>query len=104
MILVTIGYKNEVIDTLRITGHADYSEAGSDIVCAGVSSLVLSNIMYAQVNKLGKFTVKQAHGLIDLQVKKHDQILDQLLSATLFGLTLIEEEYKKYIKIKTVEV
>ena len=43
MIKVSI-YKNEnnVITGIKLTGHAEYSEKGKDIVCAAVSVLVIN--------------------------------------------------------------
>ena len=52
MIQVTI-YKNadNLITGYKLSGHADYSEYGSDIVCAAVSALVINTI-----NSIENFT------------------------------------------------
>ena len=44
MIIITIFQNQESVTGFRCIGHAEYAEYGSDIVCAGVSALVVNAI------------------------------------------------------------
>ena len=44
MIQVTVHKKNQRIVSFEMTGHANFSEHGSDIVCAGVSALAITTV------------------------------------------------------------
>ena len=44
MIKVTINYSNDSIDELVVKGHSNFAPKGSDIVCAGVSAIVVGGI------------------------------------------------------------
>ncbi|MCF0142359.1 MAG: ribosomal-processing cysteine protease Prp [Parasporobacterium sp.] len=51
MIRVIITRHQDQIKGIQVKGHSDYSEAGTDIVCASVSALVINTI-----NSIEKFT------------------------------------------------
>ena len=92
MITITV-YRNT---RLHCIGHAEYADPGEDIVCAGVSTLVLNTI-----NAIDAFTdeVFTAHteresGLIDIQFQNpagHDAQL--LLQTMVLGLQDIQKNY-----------
>ena len=44
MINVKIKYINDVISELEVKGHSNFAPKGSDIVCAGVSAIVVGGI------------------------------------------------------------
>ena len=44
MINVNIKKENNIITELKISGHAKYDEYGKDIVCAGVSSTLITSV------------------------------------------------------------
>lgn len=106
MIRVKAIYQGNHIQELKVSGHADFSSAGSDIVCAGVSSLVLSNLIYAQQIKLPGFQVEQdpKDGVIHVEVTTYNERVNDLLEAIMTGLHLLENDYQNYIKIKILEV
>ncbi len=89
-------------------GHAGYAEAGEDIVCAGISALVIST-----VNSLDRFTTEHAKteadsesGTIRLHLDTpagHDAQL--LLDSLLLGLQGIQNTYgEKYLSLHFREV
>ena len=92
-----------------ISGNAQYSEAGSDIVCAAVSAIVINTI-----NSIGQFTDHKTScvsdedsGAIEFrfgQIPSHDASL--LLDSMVLGLEQIEDsnEYEPYIDIIFKEV
>jgi hypothetical protein len=100
MIHVIVEYHNESIQYLEVSGHADYDAHGKDIVCAGVSGLLLSNIMYAQKHHLGVFEAIQAEGYMSVNVEEPDERLNHLLGAVVEGATAMQAQYPDYIKIE----
>ena len=92
-----------------ISGHAEYSESGSDIVCAAVSALVIN-----AVNSIEHFTDDESSCVSDEEsgrisfrfshIPSHDASL--LLDSMILGLEEIEDnnEYESYIDIIFKEV
>ncbi len=92
----------------RISGHADYAQEGSDIVCAAVSALAMTT-----ANAVEKLTddavVGEAAddgGYLLLQFPEGAGRDSQLLMrAMMVGLTDIGKKYgSRYIQIRTEEV
>jgi len=100
MIKVIVEYRNDNIQYLEVSGHAGYDEHGRDIVCAGISSLLMSNIMYAQKHNLGVFEATQSEGYVSVNVEEQDERLDHLLAAVVEGAMRMQEQYPDYIKIE----
>lgn len=100
MIRVTVKYQANTITYLEVEGHANFAESGNDIVCAGVSSLLLSNLMYAEKYQLGTFVTNQEDGHVIVEVIKSEITLNHLLEAIVEGIRLMKEQYPKYIKMK----
>ena len=72
MITITIFQNQESVTGFRCIGHADYAEYGSDIICAGVSALVVNAI-----NSIENLTSSAYHldtdeesGLIDFRLEQ----------------------------------
>lgn len=100
--------KNGEYKKVTCEGHADYADAGSDIVCCAISILVINTI-----NSLEKLTSTQMevksnedNGFIECIF--HDS-LDMgsvlLLDSMVLGLQSVVSQYgKKYLKLKFREV
>jgi len=107
MINVSI-YKNaeNLITGFRLSGHADYSEYGSDVVCAAVSALVINTINSIENFTSDRFTLDQneKNGFIEFHlVSTMSNNTNLLLSSLALGLQGIVEEYTKYIKLTQVK-
>lgn len=110
MIKVTI-YKTEHHEFagLDVIGHAGYSDAGSDIVCAAVSVLVINTL-----NSIDRFTEDETSFLSDEQsgliefrfTGKPSHDAELLFKSMVLGLEEIEDdsEYEPYIDIIFKEV
>ena len=97
MIKITI-YRNSAKQYVRMRciGHAGFAKAGEDIVCAGVSALVLNTLNAMEQLTDQAFDVKtdQKTGLIDarfLLPVGHDAKL--LLDTLVLGLQDIQNQY-----------
>ena len=90
-------------DSISIIGHANYSDFGKDIVCASVSSIVITSI-----EAIAKFNNKSVDIInssdkIDIIINTHDVITDKLIDNMLTCLKEIEKQYPKNIKITNKE-
>ena len=97
MVFVTVlKNQNEQYIGIECIGHAGYAEAGEDIVCAGVSVLVINT-----VNSLDCFTeekirtdIDEKTGRIGVHFRRspgHDAKL--LMDSLILGLQGIQENY-----------
>ena len=106
MINVLVIKQNQTIKTIEATGHSGYSEAGQDIVCSAISTLLetlangLTEVVKAEVEvKVDEniphlsVTLKET----DKEKCKHAQVL---MSSTLLGIKGVAQEFSKFIKIK----
>jgi Predicted ribosomal protein len=104
MINVSI-FKNaeNLITGFKLSGHADYSEYGSDVVCSAVSALVINTINSIESFTSDQFTLEQDEkkGFIEFHVTS--QVSNNgnlLLSSLALGLMGVAEEYSdKYIRL-----
>lgn len=92
--------KNDNINSIIITGHANYADYGKDIVCAAVSATVICTIngIVAIDDSILKVTNEKDKMLI--QVLKIDEISQILLGNMLSCLDSLCIEYSKNIKIE----
>jgi uncharacterized protein YsxB (DUF464 family) len=108
MITITIFQDQKGVKRFRCQGHAGYAESGSDIICAGVSALVINTI-----NSVGELTgarykvdTEAESGLIDftlLDEADHDASL--LINSMILGLQGIQTDYgDEYVVLNYKEV
>ncbi len=108
MIKVLIIKEAENIKQLTVHGHAGYAESGYDIVCAGVSSVVIGTIN--AIDKLVSDVVfdlsynEDETGYITYRSMKSTDEEQLLLNSIIVSLTAIKENYSEFIDIQTREV
>lgn len=69
MVKVTYNYQNTVIKEVTITGHANFSEIGNDIVCAGISAIVIGTLNALHELETNQIQViNNTTGLVKLKV------------------------------------
>ncbi len=87
-------------DKISIKGHSGYDVIGKDIVCASVSSIVITSIN-AIIRIDGKaISYKQDEGFIEINILKHSEIVDLLILNMKELLKELQIQYDKYIKIQ----
>ena len=84
---------------IKITGHSGYDNAGKDIVCASVSSII-----YTTVNGLLNINEKSIEFLdndeyMEIKVLLSDDITNSLILNMMTMLKEIEKRYPKNIKV-----
>lgn len=98
MIKVNVNKKDNQIDNIVLSGHAMYDDYGKDIVCASVSSIVITTVnAIIRINN-DAIEYRQDDDLV-ITIKLHDMVTDLLIENMLELLTELEKQYKKNIKI-----
>lgn len=90
---------NVTKDRIRVSGHAGYEEAGKDIVCASVSSIITTTINAVIRLDESAIEYKEQEGMVQIDIIKHNSITDTLILNMVELLKELEKEYSKYIKI-----
>ncbi len=107
MITFTLWKSKHQYKGFECSGHADFAEEGSDIVCSAVSALVINT-----VNSIDHFTkddyeVEQAEDGGFLRVKFTGELSEQsglLMDSLILGLENIAADYEDYITLLLEEV
>lgn len=105
MIRVIFTVENSVITGYEISGHSDFSEQGSDIVCAAVSSAayMTANTITDVIELACSITVND--GFMQLSLSKNEAEKAQvILNGFLLHLNALSQEYANYIDLKISEV
>ena len=100
MIKVNIEKNNTKINSLKVSGHSNYDEKGKDIVCAGVSAVIVGgiNCLLNENKTVIEYECKEGYSYIF--VKKIDnENIQRILDVITTQLYTIEESYPKFIKI-----
>ena len=94
MIKVSIK-KNQII----IKGHANYDELGKDIVCASVSSMVITTVN--AILKIDNEAIKYSDNKgVTIDIIKDDEIVNKLINNLIDLLKELSKQYPKYIEIR----
>ena len=92
--------KVELKDNLiTINGHAGYDDKGKDIVCASVSSIVITTINAIIEINPDAIDYSDLDNEIIIRKLKEDEIVNKLLNNMILLLENLEKDYKDYIKI-----
>ena len=87
-------------DKISIKGHSGYDVIGKDIVCASVSSIVITSINAIIRIDEKAISYKQDEGFIEINILKHSEIVDLLILNMKELLKELQIQYDKYIKIQ----
>lgn len=85
---------------IRISGHAEYEEAGKDIVCSSVSSIVTTSVNAILMFNRNTIKYKVKEGLVNIDIIKNDDTTKKLLENMINLLSELESEYPKNIKVE----
>lgn len=99
MIKVTIK-ETDCIQEIEIKGHANFSEYGSDIVCASVSSMCITTVNAIIRIDDKALTYEQNDGYLLISINKHSDTIDKLIINLIDLLEQLKKNYQKYIEIR----
>lgn len=101
MTIIKVETKNNLYKRLIIQGHSNFANAGEDIVCSGISSIIFGGLnaldYYGIENSLDNINNENADIMVDLDESNEAQIICQTM---LIQLETIQEIYPRYIKIE----
>ncbi len=104
--MVSVEFKkvNDQYVSLTMSGHAESADHGSDLVCAGISSIVFGALNGFDQLASGKFEFDVKDNYVNVQALDDACIVNKLLSFVYVQLLTVENQYPKNIKIKITEV
>ncbi len=87
----------------KISGHSEFSNIGSDIVCSAISSM--ATITINAIDKFNKEAIRitTKESLIDIIVVSNDDITNTLLENLLEHLISLSVSYPNNLKIEVKE-
>lgn len=98
--MIKVIKKNKVIE---ISGHAGYDEFGKDIVCASVSSVIMTTVnSIINIDNSSISYIDDGNKIIIEKLNDND-IVDKLLDTMILILKDLEEQYKENIKVESEE-
>ncbi len=86
-------------DGITVSGHANYAEAGKDIVCAGVSALVQGLIRSMESLTSDKIKYEISPGRADIYFKNLSGTGKLLVDSFFIGVCQIADEFPDYVRI-----
>ncbi len=92
------------ITAFHVSGHAEYDVSGKDIVCAGVSAVVIGTVNAVEVLLNIELPSEMNSGLLLVKIPEiSDQMVSKqaqlLLESMVIMLQTIKQSYGKYISI-----
>ena len=101
MIKVSLKYDGKLVDSVIISGHAFYDDYGKDIVCASVSSIVITTINAILRIDSDSIDYLNNNG-IKISVLSHNKVTDTLIENMVCLLKDLQKQYKKNVTIEEV--
>ena len=98
MIKINVEKENNIIKSVEVKGHADYTDFGKDIVCSAVSSIVTTTIN--DILTLDKNAIKYITDDGNVTITNLDnEIANKLLNTMLNTLSDLATSYPENIRI-----
>lgn len=99
MIKVRISKNNNIIESIKCSGHAGYADYGKDIVCASFSTMLIVTINGILEIDKDAISYTDTNDLEIVNIKK-DNITNKLLNNLVNMIYELKENYDKNINIK----
>ncbi len=100
MIKIDLKYQKEDIQEIIIAGHANHEEKGKDIVCAAVSSIVITTVNGIMRLNFASIDYQEEENLIKIIKKDDDKITNTLLFNMIELLFELTTQYPNNIEIR----
>ena len=99
MIKIKLEKNNDKIRNIIIKGHALYDDFGKDIVCAAVSSTIITSVNASLLIDENSLSYDDKNGL-DIKVLKDDIVTEKIITNMVSNLYELMKMYPKNIQIK----
>ncbi len=105
MIKAEFFLKNSRFSGFRISGHSGYSDEGSDIVCASVSSAAMLTANMITDDFRIDASVSAENNILELKTKNipDDSPAYRIINALYSHLDFIEQEYGDFITVRIID-
>lgn len=100
MINISVEKKDNYISSVTIKGHSGYSEIGTDIVCASVSSIAITTVNAITRLNSNLIYFDEKDGFLIIEIKGNDKVINILVNNMLDLFRELEIDYPKNVKIK----
>ncbi|MGN0417019.1 ribosomal-processing cysteine protease Prp [Anaerostipes faecalis] len=87
-------------DGIEISGHANYAEAGKDIVCAGVTTLTQTLIKSLIDLTEDKIKYGMSSGRADIKYRNLSEAGKLLVDSFFIGICQIADEFPEHVRIE----
>ena len=87
-------------DGIEISGHANYAEAGKDIVCAGVTALTQTLIMSMEDLTRDEIEYGILTGKVDIHYRNLSEEGKLLVDSFFIGVCQIANEFPDHVRIE----
>lgn len=87
-------------DGIAVDGHADFAEAGKDIVCAGVTALVQTLVKSADDLTEDKIEYEISPGRADIHYGCLSEAGKLLVDAFFIGICMIADEFPEHVRVE----
>ena len=84
---------------IKVTGHAMYDDFGKDIVCAAVSTCLITTVNGLESIDEDYVGVEQKKDEVIVTIQKTDDVSSKLINNMIEIFTELESQYPKNIKI-----
>jgi uncharacterized protein YsxB (DUF464 family) len=99
MLLVNIKKSNDIIESISFKGHANHDDYGKDIVCASVSTLVISSVNNClSINK--DALIYNEGNELNIKILTDDKNINIIINNMINSLYELAKTYPKNIQIK----
>ena len=99
MIKVKLLKNDNTVNKVIIKGHAMYDDFGKDIVCAAVSSTVITSVNACLSIDENSLNYDDKDGLV-IEIKKEDILTKKIIDNMISNLKELERSYPKNVQIK----
>ena len=87
-------------DGIEISGHANYAEAGKDIVCAGVTALTQTLIRSLEGLTSDEIKYEISPGMADIYYRNLSEEGKLLVDSFFIGVCSIADEFPECVRIE----
>ena len=87
-------------DGITVAGHAEYAEAGKDIVCAGMTALTLTLIRSLEGLTSDEIEYEISPGRADMHYRDLSEAGKLLVDSFFIGGCSIADEFPDYVRIE----
>ena len=99
MINIKLHYIKKRISTIEIKGHAGYAKSGKDIVCASVSTLLISSVNNINAIDDSFLDYKETDGYAKIICKSDNDTCYIIIDNMITAFYDLQKDYSKYISI-----